>query len=224
MPRMQVRVRLFAGLRERAGASELELELPEGAVVADALARMQPVTAGVPVVMAVNREYAGDEQALCAGDELALIPPVSGGSLGDPHVQVSGGSPGDLHVRVTAEPLALDPLIARVRDPRAGAVVTFEGVTREVAQLDYEAYAEMAQDKIAAIVRAAVLRHGLCRAAAEHRVGVVPLSEPSVVIAVSAPHRDQAFAGAREIIDQIKAQAPIWKKEEGAWVHGVTPS
>lgn len=224
MPGMQVRVRLFAGLRERAGASELELELPEGAVVADALARMQPVTAGVPVVMAVNREYAGDEQTLCAGDELALIPPVSGGSLGDPHVQVSGGSPGDLHVRVTAEPLALDPLIARVRDPRAGAVVTFEGVTREVAQLDYEAYAEMAQDKIAAIVRAAVLRHGLCRAAAEHRVGVVPLSEPSVVIAVSAPHRDQAFAGAREIIDQIKAQAPIWKKEEGAWVHGVTPS
>ncbi len=224
MPGMQVRVRLFAGLRERAGASELELELPEGAVVADALARMQPVTAGVPVVMAVNREYAGDEQTLCAGDELALIPPVSGGSLGDPHVQVSGGSPGDLHVRVTAEPLALDPLLARVRDPRAGAVVTFEGVTREVAQLDYEAYAEMAQDRIAAIVRAAVLRHGLCSAAAEHRVGVVPLSQPSVVIAVSAPHRDQAFAGAREIIDQIKAQAPIWKKEEGAWVDGVTPS
>ncbi len=209
---MQVRVRLFAGLRERAGASELELELPEGAVVADALARMQSVTVGVPVVMAVNREYAGDQQALRAGDEIALIPPVSGGSLGAPHV------------RVTPEPLALDPLIALVRDSRAGAVVTFEGVTREVAQLDYEAYAEMAQAKIEAIVREAVVRHGLCRAAAEHRTGVVPLSQPSVAIAVSAPHRDQAFAGAREIIDQIKAQAPIWKKEEGAWVDGVTPS
>ncbi len=209
---MRIRVRLFAGLRERAGVSELELELPEGAVVADALARMQSVTAGVGVVMAVNREYAGDEQTLRAGDEIALIPPVS------------GGSSEDLHVRVTAEPLALDPLIARVRDPRAGAVVTFEGVTREVAQLDYEAYAEMAEVKIGTIVRAAVLRHGLCSAAAEHRVGVVPLSQPSVVIAVSAPHRDQAFAGAREIIDQIKAQAPIWKKEEGTWVNGVTPS
>ncbi|MGO9882748.1 MAG: molybdopterin synthase catalytic subunit, partial [Solirubrobacteraceae bacterium] len=101
---------------------------------------------------------------------------------------------------------------------------TFQGVTREVSELDYEAYMEMAQRKIEEIVLAAVQRHGLCAAAAEHRVGVVPLSEPSVVIAVSAPHRDAAFAGGREIIDQIKAQAPIWKREEGAWVDGVKPS
>jgi molybdopterin synthase catalytic subunit len=209
---MQVRVRLFAGLRERAGAGELELELPEGSLVRDALERMSSLTAGVPVVMAVNREYAGAEQTLSAGDELALIPPVSGGS-----VQVA-------HVRVTSEPLSLDALTVRVRDPRAGAVVTFEGVTREVAQLHYEAYVEMAQGKIEAIVLAAIERHGLCAAAAEHRIGVVPLSEPSVAIAVSAPHRGEAFAGAREIIDQIKAQAPIWKQEAGAWVDGVTPS
>jgi molybdopterin synthase catalytic subunit len=173
---------------------------------------MSSLTAGVPVVMAVNREYAGAEQTLSAGDELALIPPVSGGS-----VQVA-------HVRVTSEPLSLDALTVRVRDPRAGAVVTFEGVTREVAQLHYEAYVEMAQGKIEAIVLAAIERHGLCAAAAEHRIGVVPLSEPSVAIAVSAPHRGEAFAGAREIIDQIKAQAPIWKQEAGAWVDGVTPS
>jgi molybdopterin synthase catalytic subunit len=209
---MQVRVRLFAGLRERAGAGELELELPEGSLVRDALERMSSLTAGVPVVMAVNREYAGAEQTLSAGDELALIPPVSGGS-----VQVA-------HVQVTSEPLSLDALTVRVRDPRAGAVVTFEGVTREVAQLHYEAYVEMAQGKIEAIVLAAIERHGLCAAAAEHRIGVVPLSEPSVAIAVSAPHRGEAFAGAREIIDQIKAQAPIWKQEAGAWVDGVTPS
>jgi MoaE-MoaD fusion protein len=209
---MQVRVRLFAGLRERAGTDELALELPDGACVRDALASMRELTAGVPVVMAVNHEYAAGDERLSAGDELALIPPVSGGS-----VSVT-------RVRVTSEPLSLDPLLEHVRDPRAGAVVTFLGVTREVTQLDYEAYVEMAQRKIEEIVVAAVDRHGLCAAAAEHRVGVVPLSEPSVAIAVSAPHREAAFAAGREIIDQIKAQAPIWKREEGAWVDGVTPS
>jgi MoaE-MoaD fusion protein len=208
---MRVRIRLFASLRERAGAEEVQLELPEGSVVRDALAQIAPLTDGVPVVMAVNREYAGIDQVLHPGDEVALIPPVSGGSVGV------------VHVRVTREALALDPLIERVRDPRAGAVITFLGVTREVAELDYEAYVPMAEAKIAAIVTAAIERHGLCAAAAEHRVGTVPLSEPSVAIAVSAPHRHEAFVGAREIIDQIKAQAPIWKKEEGAWVNGVTP-
>jgi molybdopterin synthase catalytic subunit len=209
---MQVRVRLFAGLRERAGAPEVKLELPEGALVSDALAQMRALTDGVPVVMAVNREYADPGDALRPGDELALIPPVSGGSVGV------------AHVRVTRDRLALDPLVERVRDPRAGAVVTFTGVTREVAQLDYEAYVEMAEAKLEEIVLAAIERHGLCAAAAEHRIGVVALSDASVAVAVSAPHRGEAFAGAREIIDRIKAQAPIWKKEEGEWVDGVKPS
>jgi molybdopterin synthase catalytic subunit len=209
---MQVRVRLFAGLRERAGAHEVQLELPDGALVGDALAQMQALTDGVPVVMAVNREYADASERLSPGDELALIPPVSGGSVGV------------AHVRITRARLALDPLVERVRDPRAGAVVTFTGVTREVAELDYEAYVEMAEPKLEEIVVAAMRRHGLCAAAAEHRVGVVALSEASVAVAVSAPHRAEAFAGAREIIDRIKAQAPIWKREEGQWVDGVTPS
>ncbi len=209
---MQVRVRLFAALRERAGADEMALELPDGALVRDALARMAPLTADVPIVMAVNHEYAAGDQALSAGDEIALIPPVSGGS-----VTVA-------HVRVTGEPLRIDPLLERVRDPRAGAVVTFSGVTREVSELHYEAYVAMAEKKIEEIVLAAIERHGLCAAAAEHRIGVVPLAEPSVVIAVSAPHRTEAFAGGREIIDQIKTQAPIWKREEGAWAHGVRPA
>ena len=112
---------------------------------------------------------------------------------------------------------------ARVRDPRAGAVVVFEGVTREVEWLDYEAYAEMANEQMRAIVAAAIERHGLCAAAAEHRVGRVPLGEPSVIVAASAPHRGEAFAGAREIIDAIKARAPIWKAEEGEWVPGTAP-
>jgi len=209
---MHVRIRLFAGLRERAGADELQLELPEGARVSDALAQITALTDGVPVVMAVNQEYADAEASLHPGDELALIPPVSGGSVSA------------AHARVGTEPLALDPLIALVRDPRAGAVVTFLGVTREVPELQYEAYAPMAERKIAEIVAAAIDRHGLCAAAAEHRIGTVPLSEPSVAVAASAPHRAEAFAGAREIIDQIKALVPIWKQEEGEWVQGVTPA
>ena len=215
MALMEVTVRLFAMLRERAGASELTLELPEGARVRDALAELAELRADIPVVMAVNREYAADDQVLDPGDELALVPPVSGGEAA---VQ---------HARVTDERLSLDSLVERVRDPRAGAVVTFQGVTREVERLEYEAYLEMAEGKIAAIVAAAVERHGLCAAAAEHRVGDVPLSEPSVAVAVSAPHRGEAFAGAREIIDRIKAEAPIWKKEidggEGRWVEGTRP-
>ena len=130
---------------------------------------------------------------------------------------------GVAHVRVTEEPLALDPLVARVSDPRAGAVVTFTGVTRQVAELDYEAYVPMAERQMERIVADAIERHGLCAAAAEHRVGTVPLSEASVAIAVSAPHRAEAFAGAREIIDEIKARAPIWKREEGDWVSGSRP-
>lgn len=206
---MLVRVRLFAGLRERAGRRELELELPEGARVADALDAVGELCAGTSVVMAVNREYAPAEQALAAGDELALIPPVSGGAPAP--------------ATIVAGPLSLDALADRVRDPRAGAVVTFSGVTRDVPGLDYEAYAEMAAPVIEAIVAAAIERHGLCAAAAQHRVGEVPLGEASVIVAASAAHRGEAFAGAREIIDEIKARAPVWKREQGAWVEGSVP-
>lgn len=230
-------MRLFALLRERAGAEAIELELPAGARVRDALERVRWLTEEVPVVMAVNHEYAGADAVLHAGDELALIPPVSGGEgaavgSGSPSARPGSNpsgaesSPGarSPHARVTREPLALDPLLELVRHPGAGAVVTFLGVTRDVTKLDYEAYMEMAQTKIAEIVIAAVRVHGLCAAAAEHRIGVVPLSEPSVAVAVSAPHRAQAFAGAREIIDEIKARTPIWKREQGEWVRGAMPS
>jgi len=216
---VNVTIRLFAQLRERAGASELELELPEGARVGDALREVAEIADGLPLVMAVNREYADDQHVLEPGDELALIPPVSGGS--------AEGEAGAVHARVSSDPLVLAMLAARVRDPRAGAVVTFQGVTRAVESLHYEAYAEMAEEKIAAIVRDAIAAHGLCAAACEHRVGEVPLSEPSVAVAASAPHRDAAFAGAREIIDRVKAEAPIWKQEveagEERWVEGTPP-
>ena len=126
----------------------------------------------------------------------------------------------------STEPLSLDALSARVRDSRAGAVVTFQGVTRDVERLEYEAYAEMAEEKLRAIDRGG----GAARAVRRRRgarIGDVPLSEPSVIVAASAPHRGAAFAGAREIIDRVKAEAPIWKREveggEGRWVEGTPP-
>jgi MoaE-MoaD fusion protein len=214
---MEVTVRLFAMLRDRAGSPELTLELPDGARVGDALAELHGLAEGLPLVMAVNREYADEERVLDPGDELALIPPVSGGE--------ARAAP---WVRVSSEPLSLDTVAERVRDPRAGAVVTFQGVTREVERLEYEAYAEMAEERLAAIAADAVERHRLCAAAVEHRVGEVPLSDPSVIVAASAPHRGEAFAGAREIIDRVKAEAPIWKKEieggEQRRVEGRRPS
>ncbi len=202
---MTVSVRLFAILRERAGTDRIELQLPAGATVADALealARIPALTAALerlPVRMAVNRDYASAQTPLAADDELALIPPLSGGS--GPRVAVS------------ANPLSVEALVASVADPRAGAIVTFQGVTREVSRLDYEAYAEMARERIALIVGDCARRHGLCAASAEHRVGPVALGEPSVIVAVSAPHRAAAFAGACEIIDRIKDEVPIWKVE-----------
>ncbi len=159
---MEVTVRLFAVLRERAGSPELTLDLPDGASVGDALEQLSGLAGDVPLVMAVNREYASEEQLLDAGDELALIPPVSGGDEA-------------VWARVSAEALSLDSLAERVRDPRAGAVVTFSGVTRKVERLEYEAYAEMAEERMEAIAAAAVESHGLCAAAVEHRVGAGPL-------------------------------------------------
>jgi molybdopterin converting factor subunit 1 len=215
-------VRLFATARDAVGARELELELPPGATTGHALAALAArssapeAIASDRIALAVNREYARDDRRLHDGDELAVIPPVSGGAAREPHV------------RVTGEPLDATAVARAVADPAAGAIVTFQGTTREVPRLDYEAYREMAADVIRAILAGATERHGLLGAAAAHRVGSVPLGEPSVVVAVAAAHRAEAFAGAREAIDRIKAEAPIWKREVSAegrseWVPGSLP-
>lgn len=217
---MTVRVRLFALLRERAGSDSVEIELSEGATVADALTKLsshpslaEPLER-LPVRMAVNRSYASPETRLGPGDELALVPPISGGA--------------DVHARVGEEPLSIDALAKTVSRPAVGAIVAFQGVTREVSRLDYEAYREMAEERMAAILQECAGRHGLEAVAAEHRTGAVPLGEASVIVAVSAAHREEAFAGAREAIDRIKAEAPIWKREvehdgTSRWVEGVSP-
>jgi MoaE-MoaD fusion protein len=220
---MKVRIRLFAVLRELAGSDWIELDLREGATVADALKQLgdQPALAGalqrMAIQMAVNHDYASASTELDDEDELALIPPLSGGAP-------DGGA----HVRLTEQRLSPEALSSLVANPQAGAIVVFQGVTREVSSLDYEAYAEMAERRLALIMADCIERHRLLGAALEHRIGTVPLGEPSVIVAVSAAHRDEAFAGAREAIDRVKSEAPIWKREleqDGSrrWVQG-TPA
>jgi molybdopterin synthase catalytic subunit len=218
---MRVNVRLFAILRERAGASSIEIDLPESATVGDALKalgqrrELSDVLARVPVRMAVNREYAEPSSELHGGDELALITPVSGGAASQ------------VHARISDEPLSLEAVSLLVARPGAGAIVTFQGTTRDVRRLDYEGYREMAESHIRTILSQCLARHGLQAIAAEHRLGCVRLGETSVIVAASAAHREAAFAGAREAIDRIKAQAPIWKRElqgdQSRWVEGVLP-
>jgi molybdopterin synthase catalytic subunit len=202
---MRVEVRLFAILRERAGCGSLELDLADGATAADALAAtgeragLGEELARMQIAVAVNREYVRGDAVLADGDEVALIPPVSGGA--------------EPHVRVGPEQLSLERVCGLVGRPGAGAVVVFAGTTRDLPSLEYEAYAEMAAGRIREILSDAIDRHRLEAAAAEHRTGTVALGEASVVVAVSAAHRAEAFAGAREAIDRIKAEAPIWKQE-----------
>jgi len=220
MAHMRATVRLFAILRDRAGTDSIDIELPEPATVADALdvlaqrAELTDVLAGTSVLMAVNLEYAARTRELHPGDELALIPPVSGGC-------------GEVHARISREPLSLQDVSRLVASPGAGAIVTFQGTTREVQQLDYEAYEEMAEQHIRQILSECLESHGLQAIAAEHRVGSVPLGETSVIVAASAAHREEAFAGAREAIDRIKREVPIWKRElhggDSRWVEGVLP-
>ncbi|HVD39220.1 MAG TPA: molybdenum cofactor biosynthesis protein MoaE [Solirubrobacterales bacterium] len=220
---MILRVRLFAILRERAGRDTIDIQLAEGATVAEAMRALasesEPLGAALeamPVVMAVNRSYADADTSLGAGDELALIPPVSGGAVEPPHV------------RVGPEPLSPERLTTAVATNHTGAIVTFHGTTRDVDRLEYEAYEPMASERIATILDRVAARHKIEGIAAEHRTGEVPLGEPSVLIAVAAAHRDEAFAAAREAIDRIKAEAPIWKREvegdAGRWVDGTSPA
>jgi MoaE-MoaD fusion protein len=197
---VKVRVRLFAGLRERAGWSERELEEVEQ--VADVWAALGLGAEPAGLLYAVNKEYAAPDRRLADGDEVALIPPVSGGAF-----------------RLSAEPLSLDAVVDEVRSDNAGAIATFVGTTRvhsrdrTVRHLDYEAYEEMAEQVMAHIAAELVGRYELCAIAIHHRTGRVDIGEASVVIAVSAPHRQDALAACRDAIDTLKERAPLWKKE-----------
>ena len=199
---MKVNVRLFAALRERAGSAKVEVELADGATVGDVWALLDLGDEPPGMLYAVNRAYADRGEVLSVGDEVAVIPPVSGGDF-----------------RLSGEPLSVDAAVAEVRDDGAGAIATFIGTTRahsrgrDVLYLDYEAYEGMAEQVMADLADELKSRHELCKVAIHHRVGRVEIGEMSVVIAVSAPHRTAALAACREAIDELKVSVPLWKKE-----------
>jgi molybdopterin synthase catalytic subunit/molybdopterin converting factor small subunit len=199
---MRVRVRLFAGLRERAGAGEREVELPEGASAGDVWPVLELGEEPEGLVYAVNRSYVDRQAGLSEGDEVALIPPVSGGAF-----------------RLTDAAIDLAAVVAEVADERAGGIATFVGTVRsrsrdrDVRYLEYEAYEGMAEQVMADLAEALKAKYELVEVAMAHRVGRVDIGEASVAIAVSAPHRHAALAACQEAIDTLKQTVPLWKKE-----------
>jgi molybdopterin synthase catalytic subunit/molybdopterin converting factor small subunit len=197
---MGVKVKLFAGLREHAGWSERDFD--DIAHVEDVWPALSlgPEPAGL--LYAVNKEYVERGHELSEGDEVAVIPPVSGGSF-----------------RLSADALSLDAVVDEVRSDRAGAIATFVGTTRvksrgrTVEHLDYEAYEGMAEQVMAEIADELKQRYDLCDIAIHHRTGRVEIGDASVVIAISAPHRQDALAACKDAIDTLKTKVPLWKKE-----------
>jgi len=210
---MKVQVRLFARYREAAGRDRVELELPEGGTVEAAWAAVvERYPALLPyrphTLFAVGRDYVNPEHPLQSGDEVCLFPPVSGGAAGP-----------DLY-RLTTEPLSEAAATAAVANPEAGGLVVFSGVVRNetggrrVKFLEYEAHESMAEAKMREIGEALRARWpGVKAVAMLHRVGRLEIVEASVIIAVSAAHRAEAFEACRYAIDRLKATVPIWKKE-----------
>jgi MoaE-MoaD fusion protein len=198
---VKVRVRLFAGLREHAGWAEREVEVT-GERVGDVWSALELGEEPSGLLYAVNQEYAERDRELAEGDEVAVIPPVSGGTF-----------------RLVDGPIDLGAVIAEVEDERAGAIATFEGTVRrqsrgrKVIALEYEAYGGMAEKVMAEIADGARSRYELCEVAVTHRVGHCEVGDVSVAIAVSAPHRHDALAACRDVIDELKERVPLWKKE-----------
>ena len=199
---MRITVRLFAGLRELAGTASRDLEIPSGSSVEEVWDALGLGDEPAGLLYAVNRAYAERGQPLEEGDEVALIPPVSGGAF-----------------RLTQGPVNLTAVVVEVVDERAGAIATFLGTVRaqsrgrDVIALEYEAYEEMAETVMAEIAEKLQDRYALCKLAMWHRLGRVEVGETSVAIAVSAPHRQDALAACADAIEALKAQVPLWKKE-----------
>jgi molybdopterin synthase catalytic subunit/molybdopterin converting factor small subunit len=199
---VQVTVRLFAGLRERAGVSRRELELPDGATLADVWPALDLGDEPRGLVYAVNRSYAQLDTPLGDGDEVGLIPPVSGGAF-----------------ELRGDAVSLDAVVREVASRGAGAIATFTGTVRnnargrDVQYLEYEAYEGMAERMMEELADSLKAKYDIEQVAIHHRTGRVEIGEPSVVIAVSGAHRGDALAACKEAIDTLKDTVPLWKKE-----------
>jgi len=224
---MQIRVLFFGVLKELVGRSSETIELPEGARVEAVLRHYSPQAprfeAMLPsLALSVNQEYSTADSVLRPGDEVALLPPVSGGAP-------EPGTAQD-EVRIVREPIAAQAVVERLKMPEDGAAVIFDGVVRNHTRgrrtlyLDYEAYEAMALKKMQGLAEQARSRFGVRRVAVVHRLGRLEIGETSVLIVVAAAHRGPAFEACRWIIDTLKQTVPIWKKEyfeDGAvWADG----
>ena len=222
---MQVKVLFFGRLKDLVGTAEEQVELPAGASVADLAAHYRERVPRwsefqLSLAVAVNQEYAGEEARLNAGDEVAFLPPVSGGAQ----------APGGDRIELTRSPIAITEIMSGLKAPGDGAVVVFDGIVRnhsgerETLYLDYEAYEPMALAALREIARELHARFAVDAVALVHRLGRLEIGETSVLIAVSAAHRGAAFDACRHAIEQVKRAVPIWKKEyfaDGAvWVEG----
>ena len=233
---MQVRVLPFGVLKDWLGSSPATVELPEGATVAELLERLsagqaapQPARLLRGIAVSVNAEFAAGTRVLSEGDEVGLLPPVSGGGARAPGVCDGFGEERPA-AGLTREPIDAERLIAVVKSRADGAVVVFEGTVRnnsngrQTIYLDYEAYEEMARNRMEALAGEARTRFGVRQVAMVHRLGRLQAGETSVLIVVAAAHRGPAFEACRWLIDALKKTVPIWKKEtfvDGAvWAAG----
>ncbi|MCA1291758.1 molybdopterin converting factor subunit 1 [Paenibacillus sp. alder61] len=224
---MELQISLFAGLADRIGTSSLRFACEEAALTAgrlkQLLAEAYPAAASLIDVsfVAVNQEYAAGDSPIAEHDEVALIPPVSGGE--DPKER-TGSESEDGMFAITESPLSIDRISHKVITANHGATLTFIGTTREMTEgrrtihLEYEAYVPMALAKLRQIGAEIGEKWPGTRCAISHRIGRVDIAEASVVIAVSSPHRAACYEASRYAIERLKQIVPIWKKE--AWEDG----
>jgi|SRR6185437_3202426 len=226
---MHVNVLLFGALKDLRAREKETVEVPDQATVREFLRRFFAIAPplekyAASLAIAVNQEYALPTQVLREGDEIALLPPVSGGSAEDAPVAESDW------IRLQREPIDAGVLVSAVKEGEAGAVAVFDGIVRNNTRgrrtlyLDYEAYESMALSQMQGLARDAQERFGVRRVALVHRLGRLQVGETSVLIAVASAHRAQAFDACRWMIDTLKKTVPIWKKEwfeDGAvWADG----
>ena len=234
---IQVRVFAFGMLKDSLGAEASEIALREGSTVADLLAEVSRAHPAAPlrgIAVSVNAEYATAEQVLRQGDEIGLLPPVSGGSAAQ-QADLSGASDPAIRTEairteLTGDRIDATQLIEETKQGEDGAVVVFDGIVRNHSRgrrtlhLDYEAYEEMAQRQLREIAERALTDFGVRQVTIVHRLGRLGIGETSVLIVVASAHRAQAFDACRWLIDTLKKTVPIWKKEyfeDGAvWADG----